>query len=88
MIGGGASGPCVCQCDSVWWCHHQLGPREGAQATTRRWGHFSVAHQSAPGQHLTTPVSALKLTGGQFELLFIFINRKDDWPGQSVILAQ
>ena len=50
MRGGMADvgGPHVCQSVS------QLGLREGARATIRRWGHFSVAHQSAPRQHLTT----------------------------------
>ena len=35
----------VCQC--------QLGLREGARSTIRRWGHFSVAPQSATRQDLT-----------------------------------
>lgn len=45
-------GPHVCVCVSV--CHHQLGRREGApRSTIRRWGHFSVAPQSATRQELT-----------------------------------
>ena len=55
MRGGGGRRRAMCVC--------QLGLREGARSTIRRWGHFSVAHQSAHRQELRLHFAAQSQLG-------------------------